>query len=169
MISEILKKIEHGSFFECPIFDGLLHVRGRILSPAEIEQASLASTLILQSFGDHGTISKIQKLSAELSKEEPDQSTIDDALSMLQRVSPQQLQKVTDNQDKILIQCIKQARKEDSSDWEEIKLVQNQELQDSEKNILWIGMISKADRSALLDKIMAGHREAVERLATFRR
>jgi len=168
MLSELLKNIEQNSFFECPIFDGLLTVKGRILSPAEIEQASLASTLILQAFGDHNTISKIQTLSKELASEQPDDQAIDQALQMLQKVSPQQLQKVTENQDKILIQCIKQAKKTDS-EFENIKLVANQEDQNAEKNLLWVGMLSKRDRSTLLDKIMSGHMEAVERLNMFRR
>jgi len=168
MLQSILSQIQEQSNFQCEIFGGLLSVRGRILSPAEIEQSSLASTLILQSFGDHNTVNKIQQLSKELAAEDPNEQAIDEALQMLQKVSPQQLQKVTDNQDKILIQCIKEASK-DQETWEEIKLVKHQEDQDAEKNLLWVGMLSKADRSLLLDKIMRGHSEAVEQLSMFRR
>lgn len=168
MLSKVLKKIEESSNFQVAIFGGLLHIRGRILSPSEIEQASLANTLILQSFGDSRTIQRIQKISKELSSDEPNDDVINEAVAMLQKISPQQLAKVTENQDKILIQCIKQAS-QDGTDWENIKLVQNEEQQDAEKNLLWVGILSKEDRGVLLDKIMAGHMEAVERLNMFRR
>ena len=53
--------------------------------------------------------------------------------------------------------------------WEPIKITLEQDKQDADKNVLWIGMLSTIDRSNIVNATMQGHREAVERLSTFRK
>ena len=50
-----------------------------------------------------------------------------------------------------------------------MQIVLTQQEQNPERNMLWIGMLSKDDRAAILDKALKGQGEAVKRLTTFRR
>ena len=167
MLKDFLKEVQSVSEFELPIFGGQLIVKGRILSPAEIEKASLANSLLLQGLASTGEISEFQKMSKDL-QDNPDEEVIDRAYQMLSKIRPDQLTKISESQDQIIAQCIRMAKKSEDDQWERIQIVLTQQEQNPERNMLWIGMLSKPDRAAILDKALKGQGEAVERLQTFR-
>ena len=169
MLKDFLQEVQQVSQFELEIFAGQLLIKGRILSPAEIEKASLANSLLLQALASTGEISRFQKMSKAL-QDEPDEETLDQAYQMLSKIRPEQMEKIAQSQDQIIAQCVSQAKKAgEGEQWERIQIVLTQQEQNPERNMLWIGMIPKVDRAAILDRALKGHGEAVERLATFRR
>lgn len=170
MLKDFIAEAVKSSIFEIPLFDGQLLVRGRILSPSEIERASLSNSLLLQNIlNEKGGVSEVQRLQDELGKENVEDSTIEKAYRFLERVRPEQLVKVTENQDVIIRNCITHARRpEDGESWERIHFVLHSEQQDADKNRLWIGVLSSADRSEILKHALQGHKEAGERLKSFR-
>jgi hypothetical protein len=79
------------------------------------------------------------------------------------------MEKIAQSQDHIIASCISQAKRAgDDQQWERIQIVLTQQEQNAERNMLWIGMLSKEDRAAILDKALKGQGEAVKRLQTFR-
>jgi hypothetical protein len=170
MLKDFISEAVKSTFFEIPLFDGRLIVRGRILSPAEIERASLSNSLLLQNvLNEKGGISEVQRLQSELTKSEVEDSTIERAYKFLERIRPEQLTKVSENQDIIIRNCITHARRADDGEtWERIHFVLQQEQQNADANRLWVGVLSPADRSAILKHALEGHKEAGERLKSFR-
>ena len=168
MLKDFLQEVQSVSQFELEIFAGQLLIKGRILSPAEIEKASLANSLLLQALASTGEISRFQKMSEAL-QDDPDEETLDQAYQMLSKIRPEQMEKIAQSQDHIIAQCITQAKRAgDDQQWERIQIVLTQQEQNAERNMLWIGMLSKEDRAAILDKALKGQGEAVKRLQTFR-
>ncbi len=92
---------------------------------------------------------------------------INRSYTILQSVMPEQLSKINTDQDLILSRCITQASS-DGKSWERIHLVMNHDQMNGEQNRLWVGMIPKEERIKLINLVMKGHREAVERQSTFR-
>lgn len=168
MLKDFLQEVQQVSQFEVEIFAGQLLIKGRILSPAEIEKASLANSLLLQGLANNGEISKFQQMSKAL-QDDPDDATLDQAYQMLSKIRPEQIEKIAQSQDHIIAQCVTQAKKAgEEEQWERIQIVLTQQEQNAERNMLWIGMLSKEDRAAILDKALKGQGEAVKRLQTFR-
>jgi len=168
MLKDFLKEVQQASEFEIAIFGGQLLVKGRILSPAEIEKASLANSLLLQGLASNGEISQFQKMSKQL-QDDPDDEVIDQAYQMLSKIRPEQMERIAQSQDQLIAQCLTQAKRAgDDQQWERVQIVLTQQEQNPERNLLWIGMLSKEDRSAILDKALKGQGEAVKRLSTFR-
>lgn len=168
MLKDFLQEVQQVSQFEVEIFAGQLLIKGRILSPAEIEKASLANSLLLQGLANNGEISKFQQMSKAL-QDDPDDETLDQAYQMLSKIRPEQIEKIAQSQDHIIAQCVTQAKKAgEDEQWERIQIVLTQQEQNAERNMLWIGMLSKEDRAAILDKALKGQGEAVKRLQTFR-
>jgi len=168
MLKDFLKEVQKASEFELEIFGGQLLVKGRILSPAEIEKASVANSLLLQGLASNGEISQFQKMSEKL-QDDPDEDTIDQAYMMLSKIRPEQMERIAQSQDQLIAQCLTQAKRAgDDQQWERVQIVLTQQEQNPERNLLWIGMLSKEDRSAILDKALKGQGEAVKRLQTFR-
>ena len=85
MLKDFLKEVQAVSEFEAEIFNGQLIIKGRILSPAEIEKASLANSLLLQGLSSTGEISQFQKMSEQL-QDDPDEETLQQAYSMLSKI-----------------------------------------------------------------------------------
>jgi hypothetical protein len=170
MLKDFIAEAVQSTFFEIPIFDGRLLIRGRILSPSEIERASLSNSLLLQNvLSDKGGMSEVQRLQSELTKPDVDDSTIERAYKFLERVRPEQLSKVSENQDMIIRNCITHARRaDDGESWERIHFVLHQEQQNADSNRLWVGVLSPIDRSAILKRALDGQKEAGERLKSFR-
>ena len=168
MLRNILSEIEKGSSFDVDIQinNHTLYLRGRYLSPSEIETASLSSSLILHSIKNEN-VKEIQEISKKLnSNDESDEQLINRAYNILKSVRPEQLSKISSDQDMILARCITQASS-DGENWERIQLVINHDQMDGEKNRLWIGMIPKQERIKLINLVMKKHAEAVERQSTF--
>jgi hypothetical protein len=168
MLKDFLRNVEEASQFVVDAYDGQLQIKGTVLSPAQVESASLASTLALQGIADQKGFAKMQKMQEELSGD-PTDETIDEAYRLLSQIRPEQLAKISQNQDQILCRCVQYARKAGEEKWERIYLVITAEEQNSEQNRLWVGMLSKEDRNAILEQAMKGQGEAVRKLQTFRR
>ena len=144
MLKDFLKLAEKESTFTVSIFDDQIQVSGRLLSPSEAEAASLNSTLLVsQATQSEGQgLGSLRDLSNDLNVENPSEEAIDRAYNFLKKLKPQQLEQIAQHQN-------------------------NQEEQNADHNRLWVGMLSSSDRTRILNKAMAGHTEAVERLSTF--
>ena len=170
MLKDFIKQAEKSSLFTVEIFDGQILIRGRLLSPSESEAASLNSTLLISQIAptEGKGLGGLQDLSKELTSDDVSQDAIDRAYKMLSKLKPEQLRSISDQQNKIICQVIKEASMDGGETWEELRIVLRQEEQNAERNLLWVGMLSASDRTEILNKAMTGHREAVERLSMFR-
>ena len=65
MLKDFLSQVQDASSFEMEIFGGQLVIKGRILSPAEIEKASLSNSLILQALAKSGELQQFQQIGKE--------------------------------------------------------------------------------------------------------
>jgi len=169
MLKDFLSQVQDASTFEMEIFTGQLVIKGRILSPAEIERASLSNSLALQALAKSGELQQFQNISQELSSEDVTDEAIDRAYSMLSKVRPEHIDKINQSQDQLIAICVTHAKQPDQEQFERLQIVLTQQEQNADRNMLWIGMIPKVDRAAILDRALKGHGEAVERLSTFRR
>ena len=169
MLKEFLSQVQQESTFEIEIFAGQLVIKGRILSPTEIEKASLANSLMLQVLAKSGDLEKFQKLGQDLNSDDANEETLEQAYQMLSRVRPEHIDKINQSQDQLIAICVTHAKQPDQDQFERLQIVLNQQDQNPERNMLWIGMIPKVDRTNILERALNGHSEAVERLATFRR
>lgn len=171
MLKEFLKEVEQASFFTVNCFNDRIVLRGRILSPQEAESVSLSSSLMISQISQAGgkRLQDLRNLSDRLMSDEVKQEEIDEAFQFIQKLKPSQIEAIAEQQSKVISQVVKEASMDNGATWEPIKITLEQDKQDAEKNILWIGMLSTIDRSNIINSTMQGHREAVERLSTFRR
>ena len=87
---------------------------------------------------------------------------------MANTINPRMLEEMSVKEDQLIIKCVKRCSK-DGVKWEPLHLVDAVERQDPRQNRLWVGMLLAEDRKAILDRAMKGHKEAGERLKSFRR
>ena len=168
MDGDILKEIAKSAKFELDIFDGAIKIEGRILSPAEVEAAGLASALLASQAikgKSRGEIAQMQEMTKKA--EEGDEDQLFALLEMANTIRPEMLEQMAHREDQLIIKCVKKCSK-DGQNWEPLHLVDAVERQDAKQNRLWIGMLPKKDRSAILERAMNGHKEASERLKSFR-
>ena len=169
MSGDILKEIAESAKFEMKIFDGALTIEGRILSPAEVEAAGLASALLASQVIRGKSQEQIKAMQDAAEKaQEGDTGNIDMLLQMANTINPKMLEEMSVKEDQMIIKCVKRCSK-DGVKWEPLHLVDAVERQDPRQNRLWVGMLLSEDRKAILDRAMKGHREASERLKSFRR
>ena len=169
MGGDILKEIAESAKFEMKIFDGALTIEGRILSPAEVEAAGLASALLASQVIKGKSQEQIKAMQDAAEKaQEGDAGNIDMLLQMANTINPKMLEEMSVKEDQLIIKCVKRCSK-DGVKWEPLHLVDAVERQDPRQNRLWVGMLLSEDRKAILDRAMTGHKEASERLKSFRR
>ena len=169
MSGDILKEIAESAKFEMKIFDGALTIEGRILSPAEVEAAGLASALLASQVIRGKSQEQIKAMQDAAEKaQEGDAGNIDMLLQMANTINPKMLEEMSVKEDQMIIKCVKRCSK-DGVKWEPLHLVDAVERQDPRQNRLWVGMLLSEDRKAILDRAMKGHKEASERLKSFRR
>lgn len=170
MLKDFLKAAEQQSTFRVNIFNDQIFLTGRLLSPSEAEAASLNSTLLISQVtqSEGRGLGDLRDLSKDLNVDDPSEEAIDRAYNFLKKLKPHQLTQIAEQQNKIICQVVKKASMDGGSTWERIQVVMNQEEQSADHNRLWVGMLSSSDRTKILNKAMAGHKEAVERLNTFR-
>lgn len=169
MSGDILKEIAESAKFEMKIFDGALTIEGRILSPAEVEAAGLASALLASQVIRGKSQDQIKAMQDAAEKaQEGDAGNIDMLLQMANTINPKMLEEMSVKEDQLIIKCVKRCSK-DGVKWEPLHLVDAVERQDPRQNRLWVGMLLSEDRKAILDRAMKGHKEASERLKSFRR
>lgn len=167
MSGDILKEIANSAKFEMTIFNGVLKIEGRILSPSEVEAAGLASALLASQVikgKDQAEIQKMQE--AAQAAQDGDTQNLDMLLSLANSINPRMLEEMSVKEDRLIMKCVKRCSK-DGSRWEPLILVDAIEQQDPSRNRLWVGMLLAEDRKEILDRAMKGHKEAGERLKSF--
>ena len=168
MSGDILKEIAEAAKFELTIFDGALKIEGRILSPAEVEAAGLASALLASQVIKGKSQEQIERMQEAAEKAQSGESeNIDMLLQMANTINPRMLEEMSVKEDQLIIKCVKRCSK-DGVKWEPLHLVDAVERQDPRQNRLWVGMLLSEDRKTILDRAMKGHKEAGERLKSFR-
>ncbi|MEM7070302.1 MAG: hypothetical protein AAF403_00905 [Pseudomonadota bacterium] len=97
MDKNILEEIITSASFEVDAFDGLIKIEGRILSPSEVEAAGLASALLASAIFKGQSKEQIQKTQEMAQKvERGEVDDIDDLLSMVNQMSPDQLERMSE-------------------------------------------------------------------------
>ncbi|QDP45832.1 MAG: hypothetical protein Unbinned5179contig1004_24 [Prokaryotic dsDNA virus sp.] len=168
MSGDILKEIADAAKFEMKIFDGALRIEGRILSPAEVEAAGLASALLASQVIKGKSQEQLKAMQEAAEKaQEGEAENIEMLLQMANTINPRMLEEMSVKEDQLIIRCVKRCSK-DGVKWEPLHLVDAVERQDPRQNRLWVGMLLAEDRKAILDRAMKGHKEASERLKSFR-
>ena len=170
MDKNILEEIITSASFEVDAFDGLIKIEGRILSPSEVEAAGLASALLASAIfkgQSKEQIQKTQEMAQAVERGEVDD--IDDLLAMVGQISPDQLERMAEREDRLLIRCVRRCSKDGGETWEDLQLVSGIDQQNAKQNKLWVGMLKSEDRKKILDCAMKGHEEAAARLAGFRK
>jgi len=168
-MKEVLSKIIETSYFTCPVFDGQIMLKGRILSPSEAEQAGVIQFMVaaqlMETSQDYKQIEKIKE-AQEAGKEE---DIITNMLQSLKTMGfkPEMLEKINHHNDKIICQVVKLASVDNGDTWEPIHIVHAAEQQSADNNRLWIGTLPKEDRDALLTKAMEGYKEGRQKLKEF--
>ncbi len=169
MSGDILKEIANSAKFEMTIFNGVLKIEGRILSPSEVEAAGLASALLASQVIKGKNQAEIQRMQeAAQAAQDGDTQNLDVLLSLANSINPRMLEEMSVKEDRLIMKCVKRCSK-DGSRWEPLILVDAIEQQDPSRNKLWVGMLLAEDRKAILDRAMKGHKEAGERLKSFLR
>ena len=169
MDKNILEEIIAASSFSVEAFDGAIKIEGRILSPNEVEAAGLASALLASAIfkgQSKEQIAKTQEVAERVEK--GDVENIEDLLQMVESISPDQLERMAEREDLLLIRCVRRVSKDSGETWERLHLVSGIDQQNAKQNKLWVGMLRTEDRKAILDRAMSGHKEAAARLAGFR-
>ena len=167
-MKDFIKRVAEGSRFEIDIFDGDLKLEGRILSPQESEALGMTSGMLAAQRFPHKAKSSIPDLAKMANQEEVDDESWTKMLELMKEIRPEQLLQFSEHQDRIVCKCIKKGSTDEGKTWSSLQLVLTEEEQDPEKDRLWIGMLTPEDRKAIVDQAMQGHKEAADRLATFR-
>lgn len=168
MGGDILKEIADAAKFEMMIFDGALRIEGRILSPSEVEAAGLASALLASQVIKGKSQEQIERMQEAAEKvQSGEDENLEMLLQMANTINPRMLEEMSVKEDQLIIKCVKRCSK-DGVKWEPLHLVDAVERQDPRQNRLWVGMLLAEDRKAILDRAMKGHKEAGERLKSFR-
>ena len=169
MDKNILEEIITSASFSVDAFDGAIKIEGRILSPSEVESAGLASALLASAIfkgQSKDQIAKTQEIAERVEKGEVDD--MEELLQMVGSISPDQLERMAEREDRLLIKCVRRVSKDEGATWERLHLVSGIDQQNAQQNKLWVGMLRTEDRKAILDRAMSGHKEAAARLAGFR-
>ena len=167
-MKEFIKRVADQSRFEIDIFNGNLKVQGRILSPQEAEALGIASGMLATQLFPQNAQSSIPELANLAKGEELETEDWTKIMELMKEIKPESLLQFSEHQDRIVSKCIKKGSTDQGETWSDLHLVLKEEEQDAEKDRLWIGMLSPEDRKAIVDQAMKGHKEAAERLATFR-
>ena len=157
-----LKSIADTSRFQVSIFNGKLHLEGRILSVTEAEAAGMASGLIIAAMAPPDDLKKLQK-----AKNEEDR--ISELLRIADTIKPEQMARLGESNDQIICKVIRRASMDGGKTWENIRIVSAEEQQNADANLLWVGVFTSEDRETILDKALEGHRRAADRIASFRK
>lgn len=169
MDKNILEEIVASASFEVEAFDGLIKIEGRILSPSEVEAAGLASALIAGAIfkgKSKEQIEQTQRIAERVERGEMD--NIEELLQLTSSISPEQMERLAEREDRLLMKCVRRCSKDNGKTWEPLHLVSVVDQQNAKQNRLWVGMIKSEDRKAILDRAMSGHKEASDKLKSFR-
>lgn len=170
MDKNILEEIIASASFTVDVFNGMIKLEGRILSPSEVEAAGLASALLASAIFKGQSKEQIEKTKDIAERvENGEVDDISELMDMIGQMSPEQLERIAEREDRLLMRCVRRCSKDGGANWENLHLVGGIDQQNAKQNRLWVGMLSKEDRKAILDRAMSGHKEAAARLAGFRK
>tara|TARA_R110000824_G_scaffold36970_5_gene114156 strand:- start:677 stop:1180 length:504 start_codon:yes stop_codon:yes gene_type:complete len=167
-MKDFIKKVAEGSRFEVDIFEGQLRVQGRILSPQEAEALGMTSGMLAAQLFPQKAKGSLPDLAKLANQEEIDEDSWTNMMEVLKEIRPEHLLKFAEHQDRIVSKCIKKGSTDQGETWSMLHLVLTEAEQDADKDRLWIGMLTQEDRKLIVDQAMQGHKEAADRLATFR-
>ena len=170
---EILKEIEDSTHFKMSIFEGRLHVKGRILTVSEVEQMGMGTSLIAHQIlsANKDNVSSLDLLRDKANTEgfeSLNENELNRMIDFISSIRPEQIAQLNEEKDKILCRIINQVS-QDGVNWEQFRFVTAIEQQDASQNKLWIGALNREDKDSLLDKAMTGHEEAIKRVKSFQK
>ena len=160
------KDIVTASRWNHAIFDGKVLLEGRILSPQEAEAAGLTSSLIASQMAPPEHLAQFEKIKKKAEAENADFSEL---LNFARMINPEGLMKLAEANDKVISACVKRCSMDEGKTWENMKIVLSESEQDPDKNQLWVGLLFEADRTAIIDLCLEGHKAAQQRIAGFLR
>ena len=105
-----LEDIASVSRFKIEVFNGKLHLEGRILSVAEAESAGMASGLIIAALAPPEDLVKLQEAKTE-------EDRIVELLRMSKQIRPEQMGKLAEENDRILCKLIRRASMDGGKTW----------------------------------------------------
>lgn len=164
----ILEEIAKTSHYEIDIFNGLVKIQGRILSPAEVESVGLASAMIASEVFKNKNKAQFeyaQKMAKKIQDGEQDNESV---LSLLETIKPETLERLAKREEDIVKKTVLRCSKDNGVTWEPLILVDAVDQQDGKRNRLWVGMIYPEDRKNIVERALNGHKEASAKLASFR-
>jgi hypothetical protein len=172
---EILNELAKSTSFQIECFGGKLLLECRILSASEVEQIGLGSSLLAQELfintkdvGLNG-IDSIRKKAEEKGYEDLEESEIMRLLDFAKSIKPETMARLSEDQDRVLCKVIKRASQDNGQTWEKLSLCTALEQMDPNNNILWVGIFSSEDRTAIINGAMQGQKEAIKRLEMFQK
>ena len=165
---DVFEQITKSARFEVDIFDDLVRVEGRILSPAECEAAGLVSAMIAGEVFRQRKAAEIRHAEAMAAKIQAGDTDPDAIMSLLNTIRPETLEKLAQREEQIVKKSILRCSKDRGETWEPLILVDAVDQQDAKNNRLWIGMIYAEDRKKIVECALNGHKEASDRLKNFR-
>ena len=168
-----LEQIAGTAIFELDIFEGLLKVEGRVLTPAESEAAGLSSTLLaseLLSSDSSSSGSSLLRLQEEIkdkSFEELEEEQLKRLMDYAKRIRPESLIQISEKEDELLCRIIRRGSQDQGITWEPLRLVPSLDMQDPKNGLLWVGVLTKEDRQLILDQALVEKKGAGSRLKNF--
>ena len=172
-MKDFLKELVQDSFWRVECFGGQVLIEGRILTPTEAERAGLASSLIAaQIIKDQRSAGSqaIQDIATKAQEgEDLTEQEQDQLIGFMSSLRPEQLAAMSDQEDRILCEVVKRGSSDGGSSWDRLFLVTGIDQQNPETGALWVGMLSKEDRKAILQAAMSGHEEAAKKAGNFRK
>ncbi len=167
-----LEQIAGTAIFELDIFDGLLKVEGRVLTPAESEAAGLSSTLLaselLSSDSSGASLLRLQEEIKDKPFEELKEEQLKRLMDYAKRIRPESLIQISEKEDELLCRIIRRGSQDQGATWESLRLVPSLDMQDAKNGLLWVGVLTKEDRQLILDEALVEKKGAGSRLQNFR-
>ena len=157
-MKKVLQDIISNSRWQYPCFDGKLIIEGRILSVSESEVCGLTSALIAKSIINPDELKELQAIK----EEEISEKNYHQIYKMLKNFKPEQVLKMSESQNKILVQTIKRGSSDKGHSWQDLKVVLQEHEQSAASNRLWVGMFNGKDRKNMIDLALSGHNKATE-------
>jgi len=148
----ILTEIAEKARWTAVAFNGKLHLSGRVLSPIEAQAAGMASKTL------------ITKMVSTMTPEDQEELTLDQKID---KFKPEDVLSFGAMQDRVLCQVVDKASQDDGQTWEKITLCQFEQQQNPNKNVLWVGMISQADKNVIFEHAMVTVKEAADQAENF--
>ena len=168
-----LEQIANSAVFKIDVFDGLLKLEGRILTPAETEAVGLSSSLLAAELMKNNeqkgsSLFQLQSEIADKDFSELEESQIQRLLDYAKSIRPESLIAISEKEDDLICRIIRRGSQDQGTTWEKLRLVTAIDQQDAQNGLLWVGVLTKEDRQKILEAAMSSKKEAGARLQTFR-